>query len=87
MSFKYARLRSALAIMLAALAVQPTPVSAASHREAPITALDHVVVSTSDPERVQALRFAKRSCTAVAMSTPRRSRWPSVAWRYGTVRS
>src|SRR5579863_8762987 len=34
-------LRSAIAFAVAALAVQPKPAFAASHREAPITALDH----------------------------------------------
>lgn len=53
-------LRSALAITLAGLAVQPTTLSAASHREAPITALDHkaditdwfAFVSPEHPDRV-----------------------------------
>ena len=41
MNSKNSLLRSALALGIAALAVQPTRLSAASHREAPITALDH----------------------------------------------
>ena len=53
-------MRSALAVTLAALAVQPKPLSASSHREAPITALDHkaditdwfAFVSPEHPDRV-----------------------------------
>ncbi len=41
MNLRNLLLRSALALSIAALAVQPKPLSAASHREAPITALDH----------------------------------------------
>jgi Domain of unknown function (DUF4331) len=41
MKLRTALLRSALAIGIAALAVHPKPIFAASHREAPITALDH----------------------------------------------
>src|SRR5579863_9895225 len=60
MKVRSALLRSALALTLAALAVQPKPLSAASHREAPITALDHkaditdwfAFVSPEHPDRV-----------------------------------
>ena len=60
MSLRHAPLRSALALMLATLAAQPAPVFAASHREAPITALDHkaditdwfAFVSPEHPDRV-----------------------------------
>jgi hypothetical protein len=53
-------LRSTLAFTLAGLAVQQQPLSAASHREAPITALDHkaditdwfAFVSPEHPDRV-----------------------------------
>jgi len=41
MNLRSLLLRSALVLSIAALAVQPKPLSAASHREAPITALDH----------------------------------------------
>jgi hypothetical protein len=41
MNFRNALLRSTLAVTLATLVVQPKPSFAASHREAPITALDH----------------------------------------------
>jgi hypothetical protein len=60
MSIRTFLLRSALAITLAAVAVQPTKLAAASHREAPITALDHkaditdwfAFVSPEHPDRV-----------------------------------
>jgi hypothetical protein len=60
MNIRTLLLRSALAITLAALAVQPTKLTAASHREAPITALDHkaditdwfAFVSPEHPDRV-----------------------------------
>jgi len=61
MNFRSALLlRSALAITLATLAVQPKPLFASSHREAPITALDHkaditdwyAFVSPQHPDRV-----------------------------------
>lgn len=60
MNFRNALLRSALAVTLAALAVPPRPLLAASHREAPITALDHkaditdwfAFVSPEHPDRV-----------------------------------
>jgi len=59
MKFRSTLLRSTLAITLA-LAVQPRPLQAASHREAPITALDHkaditdwfAFVSPEHPDRV-----------------------------------
>jgi len=41
MKLRSTLLRSALALAIAALAVTPKPTFAASHREAPITALDH----------------------------------------------
>jgi hypothetical protein len=40
MNFKQSTLRPAIAAAIAVLTLQPTPLSAASHREAPITALD-----------------------------------------------
>src|SRR5580692_5345567 len=60
MKFGNALLRSALAVTLAWLAVQPKTLFAASHREAPITALDHkaditdwfAFVSPEHPDRV-----------------------------------
>jgi hypothetical protein len=60
MKFGNALLRSALAVTLAAIAVHPKPLSASSHREAPITALDHkaditdwfAFVSPEHPDRV-----------------------------------
>jgi hypothetical protein len=60
MNFRSLVLRSALAVTLAALAVQQIPLYAASHREAPITALDHkaditdwfAFVSPEHPDRV-----------------------------------
>src|SRR6202161_255644 len=60
MNFRSVLLRSALAVTLAALAVHPKPLSASSHREAPITALDHkaditdwfAFVSPEHPDRV-----------------------------------
>src|SRR5271154_4997442 len=41
MKLRATLLRSALALAIAAFAVAPQPTFAASHREAPITALDH----------------------------------------------
>src|ERR1700690_4087175 len=60
MNFRSALLRSAFAVTLAAIAVQPKTLFAASHREAPITALDHkaditdwfAFVSPEHPDRV-----------------------------------
>jgi hypothetical protein len=60
MSFRTTRLRGGLAIVMAVLAVQPTSIFAASHREAPITALDQkaditdwfAFVSPEHPDRV-----------------------------------
>src|SRR5579863_6665366 len=60
MKFRNALLRSTLALTLAALAVSGTALFAASHREAPITALDHkaditdwfAFVSPEHPDRV-----------------------------------
>src|SRR5579871_3245910 len=60
MNYRIALLRSTLAVALAAFAVAPRPLSAASHREAPITALDHkaditdwfAFVSPEHPDRV-----------------------------------
>lgn len=60
MNFRSVLVRSALAVTLAALAVHPKPLSASSHREAPITALDHkaditdwfAFVSPEHPDRV-----------------------------------
>src|SRR5271156_500175 len=60
MKFSNVLLRSALAATLAALVIQPIPLPAASHREAPITALDHAAditdwfafVSPEHPDRV-----------------------------------
>ena len=60
MSLVTSRLRSAVAIMAAALTIQPPPTFAASHREAPITALDQkaditdwfAFVSPEHPDRV-----------------------------------
>jgi hypothetical protein len=60
MKFGSALLRSVLAVTLAGLAVQPKTLLAASHREAPITALDHkaditdwfAFVSPEHPDRV-----------------------------------
>ena len=60
MLFRATRLRSALAILAAAVAVQPPTMFAASHREAPITALDQkaditdwfAFVSPEHPDRV-----------------------------------
>src|SRR5579863_1857462 len=60
MKFGNALLRSALAVTLALFAAQITPAFAASHREAPITALDHkaditdwfAFVSPEHPDRV-----------------------------------
>src|SRR6202162_1805168 len=60
MNLRMSLLRSALAVTLAALAVQPKPIFASSHREAPITALDHkaditdwfAFVSPEHPDRV-----------------------------------
>src|SRR3954449_4657917 len=40
MNFRSALLRPALAVTVAAFTVQPKPILASSHREAPITALD-----------------------------------------------
>ena len=60
MNFRSALLRSTCAVTLAALAFHPKPLSASSHREAPITALDHkaditdwfAFVSPEHPDRV-----------------------------------
>ena len=60
MNFRNTLLRSALGVTLATLAVPPQPLLAASHREAPITALDHkaditdwfAFVSPEHPDRV-----------------------------------
>jgi hypothetical protein len=60
MNFRTPLLRGALAVALAALAVQPDSLYAASHREAPITALDQkaditdwfAFVSPEHPDRV-----------------------------------
>ena len=60
MNFRKVLLRSTLGFMLTALAVPPKPLMAASHREAPITALDHkaditdwfAFVSPEHPDRV-----------------------------------
>src|SRR3954462_15855249 len=60
MNFRSALLRSALAVTVAAFTVQPKPILASSHREAPITALDHkaditdwyAFVSPEHPDRV-----------------------------------
>lgn len=60
MSFRDTILRYACALTIAALAVQPKPLFASSHREAPITALDHTAditdwfafVSPEHPDRV-----------------------------------
>ena len=60
MTFRNALVRSTLALTLAALAVPRTPLLASSHREAPITALDHkaditdwyAFVSPEHPDRV-----------------------------------
>jgi hypothetical protein len=60
LNFNKPLLRPALALVLAALAVQPQPVFASSHREAPITALDqkaditdwYAFVSPEHPDRV-----------------------------------
>jgi hypothetical protein len=60
MNFTAVLLRSACALTLAAIAVQPKPLFASSHREAPITALDHkaditdwfAFVSPENPSRV-----------------------------------
>ena len=60
MTFRNTLVRSTLALTLAALAVPPTPLLASSHREAPITALDHkaditdwyAFVSPEHPDRV-----------------------------------
>jgi Domain of unknown function (DUF4331) len=60
MSFATTRLRSAVAIIAVALTIQPPPTFAASHREAPITALDQkaditdwfTFVSPEHPDRV-----------------------------------
>ena len=60
MNLPEAILRSTLALTLAALAGQPKPLLASSHREAPITALDHkaditdwfAFVSPEHPDRV-----------------------------------
>ena len=60
MNFRKVLLRSTLGFMLTALVVPPKPLMAASHREAPITALDHkaditdwfAFVSPEHPDRV-----------------------------------
>jgi Domain of unknown function (DUF4331) len=60
MKFRNAILRSALAVTFTVLAVQQKPLFASSHREAPITALDHTAditdwfafVSPEHPDRV-----------------------------------
>src|SRR6202008_4816761 len=60
MIFRNALLRPAVAITLATLAAQPNSLWASSHREAPITALDHkaditdwyAFVSPEHPDRV-----------------------------------
>jgi len=60
MNFRNVLMRCTLAVTLAALVVQPKSLSAASHREAPITALDHkaditdwfAFVSPEHPDRV-----------------------------------
>src|SRR5215831_3556561 len=60
MNFRNALVRSTLALTLAALAVPRAPLLASSHREAPITALDHkaditdwyAFVSPEHPNRV-----------------------------------
>jgi hypothetical protein len=60
MDFATTKLRPALAILAAVLAIQPPPTFAASHREAPITALDQkaditdwfAFVSPEHPDRV-----------------------------------
>ena len=60
MNFKHLTLRPALAAAIVVLMMQPAPVAAASHREAPITALDQkaditdwfTFVSPEHPDRV-----------------------------------
>jgi len=60
MNYRMPRLRPGLAILMAVLAVQPATIFAASHREAPITALDQkaditdwfIFVSPEHPDRV-----------------------------------